>query len=211
MMVQEEITTIIIDDHPLMVAATTALLQELGGIHLVGVASGGLQGLQMIEEMKPRLVILEWCVKDADGTEIVKQIKEVSPETKILVFTGANLNELYPELVQSEAHGVVSKEAGHDTLKHLIFGILDGYRVFPDIPEEQKLTFQSQEDILLSEDEARIMNLILSGYTLVQIAEAMSYSKRSIDNYLHRLYKKMGVTSRTQALELFVRTKYYKK
>lgn len=211
MMVSKEITAIIIDDHPLMADATTSLLKELGEIKLVGIASSGAHGLQMIEQEKPRLVILEWRVKDVDGTEIVKEIKSVSPDTKIIVFTGANLIELYPELVQSEAHGIVSKEASHDTLKHLIFCILDGYRIIPDIPDEQKLTFQNQEDVVLSEDEAMIMNLILDGCTIVQIADKMNYSKRSIDNYLRKLYKKMGVGGRTQALEVFVRTRYYRK
>lgn len=208
---QKEIKAMIVDDHPLMAQATAALLKQMDGIEIAAIVSDGKQSLQGMEELAPDLVILEWRVKDVYQTDMVKRMKAASPDSLIVIFTGLKVEELYPEIVPFQIHGLISKEAGHDTIQHAIACILEGYTVFPEITYLTQISAKATADIVLNEGEATIMSLVLKGCTIEQIAEHMHFSKRSIDNYLSRIYKKMGVTGRAQAIKFFMQTPYYQK
>ncbi|MNW12207.1 Bacterial regulatory protein, luxR family [compost metagenome] len=66
-------------------------------------------------------------------------------------------------------------------------------------------------EVELNENEVALMRYILSGYTIEQIAEQIHMSKRSVDNWIRKMYERMGVKGRTQALEVFLKSKYYMK
>jgi DNA-binding NarL/FixJ family response regulator len=65
------------------------------------------------------------------------------------------------------------------------------------------------EFVDLSPDEIQIMTLLVKGVTHEQIADQIHVSKRSVDNYLKKIYDKLDVTSRIQAIEKFVRSPMY--
>ncbi|MNR52949.1 Transcriptional regulatory protein DevR (DosR) [compost metagenome] len=67
----------------------------------------------------------------------------------------------------------------------------------------------AKEDCVLLEEEVLMMNMLVKGATHDQIAERIFMSKRTVDNYLRKIYDKLGVKSRTEALEKFVKSKYY--
>jgi DNA-binding NarL/FixJ family response regulator len=64
-------------------------------------------------------------------------------------------------------------------------------------------------ELALTQDEVLIMSMLVSGATHEQIANEIYVSKRSVDNYLKKIYDKLEVKSKVQAIEKFVQSKYY--
>jgi DNA-binding NarL/FixJ family response regulator len=197
------------DKHPLMAQATKELLNQIGNVKVVSVAESGMQCLSETEHYQPDLIILDHKMKDVDGS-VIKEIKEISPKTKVIIFTGSTIDGISPEVL-SLADGLVSKEAGHETVKHAFLCAKNGYYVVPGSIQKH-ITFPTDLiEIGLNDEEALIMNLVIRGSTIEKIADELFVSKRTVDNYQRRIYQKMGVNNRAEAIELFMRSKHYEK
>jgi two-component system, NarL family, competent response regulator ComA len=201
---------LIVDDHPLMAQATKVMLEQLEDIQVIGIAPTGQDCLNVVGDLKPDLVLLDYLLPDMAGTDVCELLKKEYPDLKIVIFTGMETEALLPKFLEIHASGVISKGMKQETIKHIIYCVLAGNVVIPQsglqLLSRQPLTTVEVE---LNAEEAAIMNMIMKGYTQEQIADQIHMSKRSIDNYQRRIYDKMGVRSRVQAIETFVRSKYY--
>lgn len=205
---EKKLTAIIADEHPLMIQATVALLDKIGNVTVLDVVSSCNQCLIQTKLHWPDLIILEYKIKDMDPL-VLREIKELSPQTKVIIFTGASMDQIAPEVL-AYSDGVVSKNEGHEAVKQVFSCAMNGYFIIPQSIQKH-ITFPARlVEIELTEVEALIMNLILKGHTLEKIAEEVFISKRSVDNYQKRIFQKLGVTNRAQAIELFMKSKYYK-
>ncbi|MDG0793901.1 helix-turn-helix transcriptional regulator [Cohnella ginsengisoli] len=96
-------------------------------------------------------------------------------------------------------------------MKHIIACVLDNHIVLPQsmLPQLKSVSGKDAVNQLLSDEEVLLMTLIIKGDTYEKIAEQMYISKRSVDNYLRRIYEKLGVQTRAQAIEKFVQSSQY--
>lgn len=201
---------LIVDDHPLMAQATKVLLEQMEDIRVIGIASTGQDCLRLVEEQNPDLVLLDYLLPDMAGTEVCGLLKKEFPDLKIVIFTGMETESLLPKFLDIQVNGVISKGIRQDSIKHILYCVLAGNVVIPQtglkLLNRQPLP---TVEVDLNTEEAAIMNMIMKGYTQEQIADQIHMSKRSVDNYQRKIYDKMGVRSRVQAIETFVRSKYY--
>lgn len=202
---------VIVDDHPLMAHATKQLLEQMDNLEVVAIAGTGSGCMQMVQQHQPEMVLLDYQLPDMAGTEIAEQIKKQWPDIHVVIFTGVEIGSLIPKFLEFQVSGIISKGTHHETIKHIIECVADNLVVLPRSGMKQLLLSCSPVwvDIELSEDEAAIMWMIVKGFTLEQIAEKIHMSKRSVDNYQRKIYDKLGVNGRAQAIETFVRSKYY--
>ncbi|MEK3917610.1 response regulator transcription factor [Paenibacillus sp. FSL H7-0331] len=201
---------IVTDDHPLMAQATKELLEQIEGVEVVGIASNGQSCLELVERYRPDLVFLDYQLPDHMGTDIAAQIKASYPKTHIVFFTGVDVSALTDVFLELQVSGVISKGTRHATIQHVIGCILDDYIV---MPRSVLQTFKGSavpSTAELTDEEVLIMMLIIKGTTLEQIAAQIHISKRSVDNYQRKIYGKLGVKTRVEAIEAFIRSKYYK-
>lgn len=205
------IDVVVVDDHPIIAQATKQLLSDMEGIEVVGVAHTGQACLDMVNEYRPGLVILDYQLPDMPGSEVGKRIKVRNPDTHIVIFTGKEVEEFYNKLLDIPVSGIISKESGEDTIKSMITAILDNYTLIP-LSLFPRLRLQAGAGALeeeLTPEEIKIMNLIVNAYTHEQVAEIIHASKRSVDNYLKKIYKKLGVPSKVKAIEKYIQSPYY--
>lgn len=205
----KQFKVIVVDDHPLMAQATKHLLEQLGNLDVVGVVHDGKSCLELVKENQPDMVFLDVLLPDMSGADVAEQIKERWPHVQVVIFSGVDLTPLTRRFLELQVSGVISKDTHHDTIKNIVSCILDGQVVVPRSWMRHLPLTPLPIDIDLTRDEATIMTMIVNGSTLDQIADHIHMSKRSIDNYQRKIYGKLGVKSRAQAIELFVRTKYY--
>ncbi|RAV02391.1 response regulator transcription factor [Paenibacillus sp. YN15] len=201
---------LIVDDHPLMAQATKVMLEQLEDIQVIGISSTGQECMNVVGELNPDLVLLDYLLPDMAGTDVCELLKKKYPDIKIVIFTGMETEPLLPKFLEIHASGVISKGMKQETIKHIIYCVLAGNVVIP----QSGLQLLSRQplptvEVELNTEEAAIMNMIMKGYTQEQIADQIHMSKRSVDNYQRRIYEKMGVRNRVQAIETFVRSKYY--
>jgi two-component system competent response regulator ComA len=201
---------VVIDDHPLMAQATKELLEQMEGIHVVGVGYDGKSGLELVDLHRPHMVFLDYQLPDLAGTEIAKQIKVASPKTHVVIFTGIDISPMINKLFEIEVSGVISKGTSNSTIKNMVACILENHVVIPyEVLHKVVIQPKKHQDLELTKDEIEIMKLIVKGATLEQIADKIHISKRSVDNYQRKIYDKFGVRTRTQAVEKFITSDYY--
>lgn len=203
------IKAIVVDDHPLMAGATKSTLQQIDRVQVVGVAHDGQSCLELVELHKPDLVFLDYQLPDQPGSQIAEQINRMAPQTQIVIFTGVDVSDFVHNLLEFGVCGIISKGTGESTLKNMVACILDDHVVMPrSVFYKIKLSSPNiSEQATLTEEEVRIMSMMVKGATYEQIADTIHVSKRSIDNYLRKIYDKLGVQNRNQAIERFVQNR----
>lgn len=207
----EIVKTLVVDDHPLFARATKALLEQLDRIEVIGVVGNAKQCLEHIERQQPGLVFLDYQLPDSCGTEVAAAIKAKYPHIHVVIFTGIELSSIFNTLVEAKVSGILSKESSERTIMNMVNCVLDGQTMLPlsFFHQMQLNAVNVQEDFVLLDEEVNMMNMLMKGATHEQIADHIYMSKRTVDNYLRKIYDKLGVKSRPEALEKFIKSKYY--
>ncbi|SEC48086.1 response regulator transcription factor [Paenibacillus sp. GP183] len=207
----ETMKALVVEDHPLIALATKELLDKIDGINVIGIASTGKQCMELMSNHQPQLVFLDYTLPDQLGTQIAKEIKDAYPDVHIVIFTGVDTTELYNKFIDLKVSGILSKEASVRTIHNMVNCILDNHTMLPigffhqtHINEPVK-----GKEIPLQQEEILIMSLMVKGSTIEQIADQIHMSRRTVDNYLKKIYEKLGVPSRISAVEKFIQSKYY--
>lgn len=198
-----------VDDHPLMIQATKQLLEQIEGVVVIASANNGMIGLELVEQYKPEMVFLEYHLPDTVGTEVAKLMKEMHPNIYIVIFTAVEETDLGHQFSELQVSGVITKRTRHSVIKNIVESILDDYTVLPRAIVHKISLTSSPQELELTEVDVLIMTMIVKGATLNQIAERIQVSRRSVDNYQRRVFDRLGVKSRSEAIEKFIKSQYY--
>lgn len=201
---------LIVDDHPLMANATKELLKSMNDIGDIHIAFSGKESIEKAALYQPDLIIMDYYLQDMIGTEVAKEIMGRQPDSRILFMTGLDIISLLPKIFDIGAYGALSKEMEAHAIKHAVSCILSGLMVFPYCPIEK---LPSSNDVVadLSPEEIYIMKELMKGCTYEQIAGLIHMSRRTVDNYTKKIFEKLGAKNKNEAVERFMRTKYYSK
>lgn len=205
------VKALVVDDHPLFAQATKQILEQIEQVEVVGVVGNGQKCMELVEMHRPKLVFLDYHLPDQPGSKVAAQIKARFPETHVVVFTGIDVTDMFNNLVELGVSGVISKESSEVAIKNMVSCVLDNHTMLPLslFHQTRLVTGKSAEEAQLTGDEIEMMSMIVNGYTHEQIADQIHVSKRSVDNYLKKIYEKFGVKTKVQAIEKFVQSKYY--
>jgi two-component system competent response regulator ComA len=199
---------LIVDDHPTLSYGTKMIIEEIEHIIVVGIADSGESCMQFVSELVPDLILLDYNLPDLNGSELTKRIKEFNRSIKIVIFSGADLSYMYNQLLDLNVSGILEKNASAKQLKNMVRSIREGQTVIPlELYKQLRMSEPGAQEALLSELETRIMSMIIDGYTQEQIADTIFTSKRSVDNYLKKIYEKLGASGRMQAAQIFIENK----
>jgi two-component system competent response regulator ComA len=204
------ITVIVVDDHPLMAEATKSVLEQIENIQVLDIAPNGQKCMELMESHKPDMVFLDYQLPDQVGTDIAKKIKSTYPDTHVVIFTGVDVTDMINNFLELQVSAIISKGTTRGAIKNMIGCVLENHIVIPRSALHKLRLTAMNEDPMLTEDEVTIMSMIIKGATLEQISERIHISKRSIDNYQRRIYDKLGVETRSEAIEKFIKSPYYK-
>lgn len=199
---------VIVDSHPTSMLGTKLILEERDDLKVTGMASTWDEGLMLVIENQPDLVLLDYQMPEGTAETLLEKLKEGSPVSHIIILTDHDgLKLLYP-VINLGGSGILSKQASASQLMLMIDGLREGLATLP-IDWLKQGIWQVQTTIPveglfdLTETEIFIMERIVQGITYDKIATEITVSRRSIDNYLRKIYVKLGVSTRAQAIEKF--------
>ncbi|MBG9455947.1 regulator [Lysinibacillus sphaericus] len=197
------INILIIDDHPVVLDGTKTLLQDLANVH-IDTEQDSAAVLSRMDAQTFQLFLIDINMKPINGIQLSEMIKKKQPETLILLYTGYELSDYYELLIEKKVDGLLSKLATKQQVIQTIEAALRGEILLPadflDFVQQRTNLPNTQQDVLLSDREQEILQLVAQGCTNKAIASAIGVTQRTVENYLSKLFVKLNVESRAEAV-----------
>ncbi|MBT2291679.1 response regulator transcription factor [Paenibacillus albidus] len=199
---------VIVGCHPTSMLGTKLILEEGGELKVLGMYSSWVEGAAIVREKEPDLVLVDYYMPGRELEPALSDLKQSSPASHVVVMTEEDGRDLLQPLIERGASGILSKGASPGQLLQLIQGLKEGFLSVPlewirkgflPMPTSKELGGMLQ----LTKTETFIMERIVQGITYDKIALEIEVSRRSIDNYLRKIYVKLEVSTRAQAIEKF--------
>ncbi len=212
---EHTITRIMVaDDHDLMRQALIDLFSKQSDFRVVAQARDGEEAVKLIKEVSPDVIVMDITMPKLNGLEATKQIKAKYPQVEILVLTVHDDNEHILSILKAGAGGYLTKTASNQEIVQAVRALAAGDVILsPDISRQIfKYAFQyfkkpevSIHNQRLSNRELETLRLAAKGVSNKEIAIRLGISLRSTKAYLGNVFKKLNVTSRTEAIALCLR------
>jgi DNA-binding NarL/FixJ family response regulator len=201
----------IIDDHALFREGLKAIISRKSQYEIIGEAGNAREALQLVQELKPDLILMDIALPDRNGVDLTREIRNILPEAHILIVSMHTKIDYIVKTFQAGASGYVVKESASEKLLQGMGCVLNG-EIFMDssvsqnilkklihVPEKKTKSAESLYDAL-SPREQEILVLLAGGNSAKQIAEKLFISPKTVENHRSNIMQKLGLHS---TLELF--------
>jgi DNA-binding NarL/FixJ family response regulator len=193
------IRILLADDHDLVRAGFRALLQNLEGIQVVGEAADGRQVLQLVETLKPDLVLMDIAMPELNGLEATARIVSEFSQVRVLILSMHANEEYARRAIRAGALGYLLKRASTAELEFAVRAVARGEPYLtPAISKHLLADFARRSEPAspldqLSPRQREILQLIAEGYSRKEIAEKLSLSVKSFDVYRSEIMAQLGI------------------
>jgi DNA-binding NarL/FixJ family response regulator len=206
------VRVLIADDHTLVRESLVNLLQRDGDVQVVAQASDGLETIEKALSTRPDLVITDISMPRLNGIEVVRRLRELLPETRVLVLTMHQEDEYVLQLVRAGASGYLVKDSAASELIAAVHCLRDGRGYFGPqasrILAEQLQNPDRQIDDpygRLTAREREVFHLIAEGLTTKEIARRLEISAKTAENHRARVLDKLGVRNTAELVRYALR------
>ena len=193
------IRLLLADDHALVLQAVRFALEPEPDIEIVGEARSGSEVLPRVAETEPDIVLLDIKMPGLDGLELLDRLGKQYPETKVVMLSGVDDPELAAEALRRGAKAFLSKGIDPVDVAPVLRQVFEGKvltELFGTAAEE---SVRAVEEFGLTGREREILERVATGRSNKQIAGEFWLSEQTIKYHLTNVYRKLGVSSRTEA------------
>jgi DNA-binding NarL/FixJ family response regulator len=206
------IRVVIVDDHDMVCRGVATYLSTTPDIALVGEAHDGSGILQLCDDVKPDVVLMDLVMDQVNGFEAIRAIKNQHPSIQIIALTNYSEFSMVKEALIGGVIAYLLKNVNGDDLVGAIRRAYAGLPTFsPEITSEHIVySMQPQVGDNLTERERKILTLMTEGMTNPEIANCLSLSSSTIRAHVSKIFFKLGVTKRAEAVSVALRRKITK-
>jgi NarL family two-component system response regulator LiaR len=202
---------LVVEDHPLIRGVIRVACDQAHGLDVVGEVVDGDTAFELCRSLKPDVVVLDLALPgETQGLDVARRIREEGLPIKILVLTGRTDDQTLFESIRAGVDGYLEKTAGVRFIADALERVARGERVFTGEQERSalaelgRLARQTRDAsgmrAVLTSREIQILELVGVGLTVKQVATRLRLSPRTVEAHLAKLYRKLGVRNRVQAL-----------
>ena len=196
-------SVIIVDDQTLFAEGIKSILISTGNFIVKGIASSGMECLGLIDKNKPDLIIINSSIGEISGIDILKIIREHKMPIKIL-FISSEINvNVSIDALNYNVDGLILKNSSLSDFLSAINSILEDNQFIHPLILDAVNSYLAQTDnckkTTLTKRETQILCMISAGYLNKEIGSELNISERTVKNHVSNLFKKIGVSDRTQA------------
>ncbi|MCD7728388.1 MAG: response regulator transcription factor [Clostridia bacterium] len=204
------IRVMLADDQKILAEGIKSVLESSDEIRICGVAGDGVEAVKMASELKPDVILMDVRMPEMNGVAATKRIKEILPDTKIIILTTFDDSDYILNGINNGASGYLLKDIGSTALIDAIKNAYAGDTILPakiakKITDAAMLVSSERQIKLrkvygLSDREVDIALMLADGFTNRQIASAIKLSDGTARNYISSIYLKLGVDNRQSAI-----------
>lgn len=197
-----EVRVLVVDDHPVVTYGVTLLLRSEPGIVLVGSARTGREALEVVDTLRPDVVLLDLRLPDMLATEVVRRMRGAVPDVRVILFTAYADHAALPEALASGVSGCLLKDVTTADLAAAIHRAHQGLTV-TDPRIEGSAGGRLREALYragLTRREYEVLRLVAAGNTNPEIAEELGLARNTVKTYLQSAMGKLGARNRVEAI-----------
>ena len=197
-------TCVLADDHPAVLDSVSRFL-EMQGVR-VSQARNGEEALATIRATQPDVAIIDVGMSPVSGIDVAQQVGDMSPETKVILYTGLNDRGLLDRALEAGARGFVLKEGSLDSLEDAIRTVADG-GTWVDSGLATAVASPATVSALppLTPREREILSLVANGLTNDKVATMLEISPETVQSHVRNAMVKLEADTRTEAVATALR------
>ena len=207
------VNVVIVEDYKLTRVGLRSTLNEFDEIHVIGEAEDAISGIEMIKNLKPEVVLMDLGLPEMNGIEATQKVKELVPETKIIILTSHDREEEVLAALGSGASAYCLKDIDPKTLVSVIKNVSKGacwldsavaQAALNLFPKPENTIIQNNYEISdaraqLTEREFEVLRLLVKGKSNTEIAKELIVSVHTAKAHVCSILQKLCVDDRVQA------------
>ncbi len=195
------ISVLLVDDHQLVRAGLTSLLEADPDLTVVGEAENGMLAVERAAATTPDVVLMDLSMPEMDGVEATRRVVAAHPQTRVVVLTSFSDRERVQEALAAGAIGYVLKDCDPRELVAAVRSAAQGHvPLDPRVAGALLPTAGERGPAAgLSPRETEVLRLVAQGLANKQIGRALGISERTVKAHLGRVFREIGVPDRTSA------------
>ena len=203
-----KVKILICDDHTLFREGIRAILNSDPSVEVIGEACDGKQAVEQAELLHPDLILMDVSMPNLIGYEAVQRIVQSDEQTKILVLTMYEEEEIIRRCLKAGACGYIIKDAPAAQLLEAVHTVYEGGRylsprilkkVVAEFAEDSSTT-ETKYDTLSSR-EREVLKLLAEGHSVKDVASALNLSVKTAEAHKYNLMRKLDLHDRTELIK----------
>jgi len=201
----ETITVLLVDDHPLVRRGFRRILEDEPHIKVVGEASDGHEAIQLVRELRPKVVLMDLAMPGMNGFDATRKILTTCPESSVLILSMHSEDLWARRAADAGARGYILKNAGDLDLGSAIKRVAAGELVFDHQPLDARS--KSERGRRLSPREMEVLQLIVEGKSTKEIASHLRLSENTVGSHRANIMRELGVRRTAEVVAYAIRNR----
>ncbi len=202
----------ITDDHSLIREGFKKILNDEKDISIIGEAANAHTTMSFVIQNSIDVLILDLNLPDKSGLDLLKELKAIKPEIKILILSMHPEDRFAMRVLKAGASGYVTKESAGEELVKAIRKVYNGGKyVSESLAELLAFEIQGGGDRpvheILSDREFQVLQMIAGGKTLAEISELLSLAVTTVSTYRARILEKLNLHSNAELIHYAITNK----
>ena len=201
-------TIVLVDDHQIVRQGLRALLEAELDFSVVGEASDGLEALQLVERLKPDVLVLDLVIPDLNGLEVTRRVSQRFPQTRVVILSMRASEAYVLEALKNGAAAYVLKASSAADLVRAVREVAAGrHYLSPPLSERAIAAYlQKAKDTpldpyeTLTAREREVLQLVAQGYSNAEIAARLSISPTTVMTHRSNLMGKLNLHTPTDVV-----------
>jgi two-component system, NarL family, response regulator NreC len=197
----DAISIVLADDHHLVRQALRVLLETEGDLAVVGESSDGLEAVELVERLRPQVLVLDLTMPGLGGIEVARRVTKSCPETRVVVLSMHVTEAHVLEALRCGACGYVRKDATAGDLVHAIREVAAGHLYLsPPFSDHAIAAYRQRAEQAgvdpydtLTNRERQVLHLAAEGSTNAEIGARFGISPRTAETHRARVMSKLGL------------------
>jgi two-component system, NarL family, nitrate/nitrite response regulator NarL len=200
----ERYRVLVVDDHPLFRDAMVRLLRSWAEVEVIGEAASGRAALERIRADPPDVAVVDLRMPDVDGVQLCAAVERDGLETRVLIVSGYDDDELVYAALEAGAAGYVPKDAPREEVARAVLAVAHGEmaiapRLAGGLASQIRLR-RERAGPLLTDREREVLALLAEGRSAPEIGRTLFLATSTVKSHLAHLYEKLGVSDRAAAV-----------